>query len=1026
MKHKNISVPCGKLFKSALVALLMSISFTSWSQIITTFAGNGYGADAFSGGYSGDGGPATTAELYSPEDIGVDASGNVYIADAINNLIRIVNTSGTINTFAGNGYGAGVFSGGYSGDGGPATAAELYSPQDIALDASGNIYIADAGNNLIRMVNTSGIISTFAGNYNESGGYSGDGGPATAAQISSPYGIAADASGNIYIADTYNSLVRIVNTSGIISTFAGIASGAEDETNAGYSGDGGPATAAELNYPWGVTVDASGNVYIADEQNNLIRIVNTSGIINTFAGNYDEGAGYSGDGGPATAAKFSYPTGVAVDASGNVYIADAGNNLIRGVNTSGIINTLAGIASGAEDETNAGYSGDGGAATAAELNYSTGIAVDASGSFYIADNGNDVIRKVGLPPLSVSGTVTANVTCNGGSSGSALVNTSGGISPYTYSWVPSGGINSTASGLNAGTYTISVTDNASQTASAYVTITQPNALRDSIVTAATVKSGCGNGSATVGVKYGTPPYTYSWSRGGGNNATATGLSTGTYTVTVYDAGSCSTMATVNIERAIPLSSATALAGANVSCYGGSNGQAKVSVNGGAAPLVYSWSPVGGSTYIANGLSAGTYSVTIMDNCGTSASSSIIITQPAMLRDSAIISYPACAGTTGSATIGVKGGTSPYNYTWSPNVSTTASATGLTIRGYAVTVKDAKGCINPVDFSISQPPVLRDSIVKSATVNLSCNGSNTGSATVGVKYGSTPYTYIWSPAGGNNVTATGLSAGTYTVTVSGGSCSVTASVVISQPGALLSTASVSTAITCYGSSTGKAKATVSGGSSPYTYSWSPVSSAASTATALSAGTYTVTVSDKCDNSTTSSVTLTQPVVLFDSVASLSRPACGTATGSASIGVTGGTSPYRYTWTPNVSTTATATGLTARSYVVQVKDVNGCYNNLSVAITCSQPVTATYKEEASTPAVENINLYPNPNTGQFTISGLQQGMILEMYDYTGKKISTTTVINETMQLNIKQANGVYLIRILDKDGNLVDEKKAVKTQ
>jgi len=544
--------------------------------------------------------------------------------------------------------------------------------------------------------------------------------------------------------------------------------------------------------------------------------------------------------------------------------------------------------------------------------------------------------------------------------------------------------------------------------------------------------GGGGGSYLNGTVVGTPVAT---NVGNGSVAItlthSTGVPAGTYSVTVTDNCGNTVTASVTItQHTATTLSASASATSNISCHGGSTGQAKVTASGGFSPYTYSWSPVGSSTYMASGLSAGTYTVTVRDNCGTSVNSSVTVTQPAVLFDSlASITYPQCIGTTGSASIGVRGGTSPYRYTWTPNVSTTASATGLSVRGYVVQVKDVNGCYNNLNFNISQPPVLRDSIVKSATVNLSCNGSNTGSATVGVKYGSTPYTYVWSPAGGNNATATGLSAGTYTVTVSGGSCSVTASVVISQPGALSSTASVSTAITCYGSATGKAKATVSGGSSPYTYSWSPVSSSASTVSGLSVGTYTVTVRDKCDNSTTSSVTLTQPLVLFDSVASLSRPACGTATGKAAIGVRGGTSPYRYTWTPNVSSTDSASGLSARGYAVQVKDVNGCFNNLPVTITCSQPVAAAYKEESATccPASQNINLYPNPNTGQFTLSGLQAGMIIEMYDYTGKKISTVITTNETMQLNIfNQANGVYLIRILDKDGYLLSEKKMVKTQ
>jgi len=612
--------------------------------------------------------------------------------------------------------------------------------------------------------------------------------------------------------------------------------------------------------------------------------------------------------------------------------------------------------------------------------------------------------------------------------GTATIGVKGGSSPYSYVWSPAVSSTATATGLTVRSYEVQVKDKNGCFNDLVFNITQPLSLRDSIVKSATSNAICANGRALIGVKYGTPPYTYSWSPSGGTNAAASGLAAGTYTITVTDAGSCSVSASITITQInIPTLAPVASVGYNVSCFGGSNGQAKVSVSGGTAPYTFSWSPLGGSGYLATGLFAGTYSVTVTDNNGCSDNLTATVTQPAVLFDSlSSVTYPLCTGGTATAAIGVRGGTAPYKYTWTPNVSTTASASDLSVRGYVVQVKDANGCYNNLNFSITQPISLRDSIVKSATVN-TCNGTSNGSATVGVKYGSSPYTYSWSSGGGNGPTASDLSAGTYTVTVSGaGGCSVTASVTITQPGALSPIASVTANATCYQSATGKAKVSVSGGSAPYTYSWSPVSSAASTVTGLSAGTYTITVRDACSASASSSVSITQPVVLFDSVASLSRPTCGQATGKASVGVTGGTPPYRYVWTPNVSTTDSASGLSARSYVVQVKDVNGCFNNLPVDITCSQPVAAAYNAEASTPS-ENINLYPNPNTGQFTISGLQTGMMLELYDYTGKKISTLSTTNETMQLNIfNQANGVYLIRILDKDGNLVDQKKVVKTQ
>jgi hypothetical protein len=311
---------------------------TSWRRSnITVYQANGSGTIS-------EGWTLSAHHHLSPVDISILYKGDGSIGR--NNAI-------IIDTVAGNG------SWGYSGDGGPATEAMLSYPRGVAVDASGNIYIADLYNHRIRKVDTSGIITTVAGNGDE--GYSGDGGPATEAMLDFPFGVAVDASGNIYIGDTHNYRIRKVDTSGIITTVAG--NGAW-----GYSGDGGPATEAMLDFPCDVAVDASGNLYIGDVYNQRIRKVDTSGIINTVAGNGSWG--YSGDGGPATEAQLHGPFGVTVDASGNLYIADYDNQRIRKVDTSGIITTVAGNGS-------RGYSGDGGPATDAMLNHPRDISCQA-------------------------------------------------------------------------------------------------------------------------------------------------------------------------------------------------------------------------------------------------------------------------------------------------------------------------------------------------------------------------------------------------------------------------------------------------------------------------------------------------------------------------------------------------------------------------------------------------------------------------------------------------------------------------
>src|SRR5664280_996461 len=270
--------------------------------------------------FSGDGGAATNASLLSPNGVAFDASGNLYIVDSADIRLRKVDTNGIITTVAGNG------SQGYSGDGGAATNASLNNLTGVACDASDNLYISDIGNNRLRKVDTNGIITTVAGNGNI--GYSGDGGAATNASLYYPFGMACDAFGNLYFADANNYRIRRVDTNGIITNVAGNGSGIVSN---GQVGDGGAATNAILLSPDGVAFDASGNLYVADLDR--IRKVDSNGIITTVAGNGN--SGYSGDGNEATNASLYFPEGVACDASGNLYIADEINNRIREVHFAG-------------------------------------------------------------------------------------------------------------------------------------------------------------------------------------------------------------------------------------------------------------------------------------------------------------------------------------------------------------------------------------------------------------------------------------------------------------------------------------------------------------------------------------------------------------------------------------------------------------------------------------------------------------------------------------------------------------------
>ncbi len=327
-----------------------------------------------------DGNLATQADLDLPEGEVLDGAGNLYIADSAHHRIREVSAStGIISTIAGNGNPA------YTGDGGLALNATLNTPASVALDGAGDLYIADSGNNAIRrIVLATGIITTVAGNGTAGSG--GDGGPATSATLNNPLGVSVDSAGNLYIADTYNHKIREVNSTGTIATLAG--NGTTQGNGSGsYSGDGGPAIAAGLNYPYAVAFDASGNFYIPDSANNRIRVVNASTqIITTFVGTGV--IGYSGDGGPAAQAQLYSPSGIAFDPAGNLYIADTQNNRVRKVSAAtGNIATLAGNGIGS-------YSGDNASAYAAGLYGPYGLTLDPQGNLLIADYFDHRIRRI--------------------------------------------------------------------------------------------------------------------------------------------------------------------------------------------------------------------------------------------------------------------------------------------------------------------------------------------------------------------------------------------------------------------------------------------------------------------------------------------------------------------------------------------------------------------------------------------------------------------------------------------------------
>jgi sugar lactone lactonase YvrE len=600
-------------------------------NIITTVAGNG------TAGYSGDGGSAVNATLNDPYGVAMDGGGNLFIADTDNNCIREVNSNGNIATVAGNDS-PGYLAGGTTTNGG-LEELSLNKPSGVAVDGAGNLFIADTDNNCIREVYSNGIVATVAGNG--SAGYSGDGTQATNASLNSPSGIAVDAAGHLFIADTENNCIREVYASGIVATVAG-------NGEAGYSGDGGPATNASFSYPIGVAVDGAGNLFVADLGNNRIRKVGFNGIVTTAAGNGS--AGYSGDGGMATGASLSSPSGLVLDGSGNLFIADTYNNRIRKVNGSGIITTVAGDGS-------AGYSGDGGAATNARLSYPFGVTVDGGGNPFVADMGNNRIRRIlsAAPPTLTLYNVTAN---------------------------------------NAGNYTLIITDAWGSVTSSVATLTVASLpVITSEPQSLTVTNGSRAGFGVLGS--GTAPLRYQWQKNGamlsdggvllGSHTTnltlssATITNAGNYRAVVTNAwGSVTSSVAVLTVISAPVISQQPT---NRTVVAGGASSFSVTVSG-TPPLAYHWQQDG--TNLSNGgevtgaatnklvlsstttNNAGAYTVIITNTWGsvTSSVATLVVVLPPKITDqpnSVAVTNGSPAGFSILAT-----GTAPLSYQWQKN------------------------------------------------------------------------------------------------------------------------------------------------------------------------------------------------------------------------------------------------------------------------------------------------------------------------------------------------------------------------
>ncbi len=469
----------------------------------------------------------------------------------------------------------------------------------------------------------------------------------------------------------------------------------------------------------------------------------------------------------------------------------------------------------------------------------------------------DDIYYEDIPPPTLTTTQTNNL-CYGGNTGMASVVVANGAAPLTYSWSPSGGTTAIATGLTAGVYTVTVTDGLNRTATATVTITEP----DEILANATINqitcNGANNGSISIAPTGGAFPYTYLWSDG----STGTSLSNlvpGVYSVTITDINGC--FGTQDITITEPLVLTTSGTQVDVSVYKGSDGSATVTASGGTVPYTYLWSN-GATTATASGLVAGNYTVTVTDANGCTATQTFVITQPIplMIQSVSQTNVSCNGGADGSVALVVIGANAPYTYQWSPTGGTGSTATGLSAGTYTVLITEATGDTLLETFTITEPNALVSTISKT---DITCNFASNGTATVSVTGGTAPYTYFWSN-GMTTATATNLNVGNYSVMITDANgCTATSTVSISQPSALVVTPS-STNITCYGLNDGTASVAVTGGVAPYSYLWSN-GQVGNSLSGLSQGTYLVTITDANGCSTTQSFTITEPGFVYPPVA-----------------------------------------------------------------------------------------------------------------------------------------------------------------
>ncbi len=631
-----------------------------------------------------------------------------------------------------------------------------------------------------------------------------------------------------------------------------------------------------------------------------------------------------------------------------------------------------------------------------------------------ANSGTDAASDTITQPssaLNITGITSTPETGCGSSDGTASATVSGGTPAYTYSW-SNGDSDSTITGLIGGSYTLTVTDSKGCADTDNVTVGSSSSSLTASITPTHVSCFNGsNGSATVTASSGTSPYSYSWTTGS-TSATITNLTAGTYSVTVEDQGNCQTSASVTISEPASALSITGITSTPETGCGASDGTASAAVSGGTPAYTYSWSN-GDSDSTITGLIGGSYTLTVTDSNGCADTGNVTVGSSSSLSASIAPVHVSCFnGSNGSATVTASSGTSPYSYSWTTG-STSATISNLPAGTYSATVEDANGCSASETTTINQPA----QITIATTVNdITCFGAADGSASANASGGTGSLTYSWSTgATTSSITSQGPGSPAVTVTDDNG-CTAAASVTFTDPPQLTATASLVSAVSCFGGNNGSALVTASGGTPAYIYAWTGGSTSASPNN-LTAGNKSVTVTDNHGCTATASVNVTQPAAaLSASATATAASTAGGSDGSVALTVSGGTVNYSYSWS-NGATTEDISGLAADTYTVVVTDANSCTATASATVADGPSSVFDLKPK------ETISIFPNPNNGSFEveINNREQLSELKVLNQLGQVVYSMDLSNwnhagSRISVKTELQEGIYIVQLVARDNSV----------